>query len=313
MVKKYDINFLFNKFINKSNILHNNFYCYDKSIYINARTNIKIICPTHGEFNQLPYNHLMGKGCSKCGIEKNRILNVKSKEDFIIESSNKHNNKYNYSNVEYINDSIKVEIICNNHGKFLQSPNKHLRGEGCKKCGKIKSSETFKNKYSSIFLQKNIEIHNNKYDYSMVKYINSYTKIEIICKIHGSFFQIPYNHSIGNGCPKCNHSHGERKIESYLLNSDIKYECQKKFEDCININRLSFDFWVENKNLLIEFDGEQHTKPLGYQNGGIKKLNYTIKCDNIKNDYCFKNKINLLRISYLDIDNINNILPNYLS
>ena len=47
----------------------------------------------------------------------------------------RHNNKYDYSKVEYVNSSTKVCIICPEHGEFWQTPHKHLSGQGCPKCG----------------------------------------------------------------------------------------------------------------------------------------------------------------------------------
>jgi very-short-patch-repair endonuclease len=214
-------------------------------------------------------------------------------------------------NVDYINDSIKVAIICVTHGNFNQTPNKHLSGQGCPKCKILKTKQSKLKKYSKLFSIKSNIIHNNFYDYSMVDYIDCETSVKIICPKHGIFKQLPYNHLSGRGCLKCNFSKGERKIEKYLIDNNIKFEVQKKFNDCLNIQPLLFDFWIESKKILIEFDGIQHFKPLGFQ-GGDKKLEYTIKCDNIKDKYCKDKNINLLRISYKEINNIAKILSSIL-
>lgn len=169
-------------------------------------------------------------------------------------------------------------------------------------------------KYSQLFPTRSSKIHNNKYDYSNINYINSDTPVEIVCPKHGKFLQIPHNHLMGKGCPRCNQSHGERKIEIYLIGNNIKYETQKKFNDCINKDRLPFDFWVEDRNLLIEFDGAQHFIPV-YFMGGLDKLEYVQKCDKIKDEYCLSKGIRLLRINYKDLkaNRIDQILSNYLS
>ena len=297
----------FKNFINNANRVHNNIYNYDKVNYINAKTNIIIGCPKHGYFNQRPDNHLSGKGCSKCGLDKLSLIFKKKPEVFFLKSSEIHNNKYNYSKVVYIDDGTKVEIICPLHGSFLQTPNKHLLGRGCPKCKSGKFILTNLEKYSKLFPDRANVVHNSKYNYVNTKYVNSKTSIEIICPVHGTFSQAPSNHLSGKGCPKCNQSHGERKIEAFLIHKKLKYESQKKFDDCRNITNLSFDFWIEDRNLLIEFDGMQHFKPLGYM-GGDDKLKYTIKCDMIKDEYCKIKGINLIRISYKDIKNIDKIL-----
>lgn len=120
----------FYNFIKKANDVHNNFYNYDRVNYINAKTKILIGCPIHGYFEQLPYNHLIGKGCKKCAIDKNKKSFSKSLSKFIDQSNKVHNNFYNYDQVEYINDGTKVHIFCPIHGYFDQTPNKHLRGQG---------------------------------------------------------------------------------------------------------------------------------------------------------------------------------------
>jgi very-short-patch-repair endonuclease len=299
-------------FIERSKKIHNNYYSYDKVDYKTARENVIIECPKHGEFLQLPYNHLIGKGCNKCSIDRNIRQFTKSVDDFISQSKEVHGDKYSYDGVLYRNDSSKVEILCPEHGIFSQTPNKHLRGQGCPGCrinniriGNIK-------KYSQLFPSKANKVHNNKYIYTNTNYINTDTKIEIVCPIHGAFLQKANNHLSGKGCQKCNQSHGERKIETFLIDNSILYERQKKFDDCKNITMLSFDFWIESKNLLIEFDGIQHFLPVEVM-GGEKSLEYTKKCDSIKSKYCIDNNINLLRINYKEIRNIENILSNYLS
>ena len=146
----------------------------------------------------------------------------------------------------------------------------------------------------------------------MLYYLNSKIPVIITCPHHGDFYQQPSNHLDGKGCPICNQSKGEFSINNWLVNNNIEFDRQKKFIDCVNKFNLSFDFWIKDKNLLIEYDGMQHFKPLGFM-GGDKKLEYTIKCDKIKNDYCFKNNIKLLRISYKEYKNIDKILFDYFN
>lgn len=301
----------FNIFLEKANKIHSSFYSYNKTNYVNARTKITITCPIHGDFEQLPYNHLMGKGCNKCSIDRNKKLFTKSIDDFINQSNKVHDYKYIYNRTIYINDSSKVEIICPIHGSFLQSANKHINGQGCPSCKISKTRQTNIKKHSEIFPIISSDIHNNFYDYSKVNYINRYTPVDIICPKHGLFKQIPNNHLQGRGCPKCKQSIGEKRVENYLIKMSIKYESQKKFSNCKNILPLSFDFWLPDYNTLIEFDGIQHYKPVGYMNGQ-EKLAYTIKCDKIKSEYCKENNIHLIRISYKDLNKIENILDKLL-
>ena len=114
--------------------MHGDKYDYSKVNYINSKTKICIICPEHGKFWQIPQNHLKGCGCPKCSFIKIAQKNTHNSEEFIKQSKKIHGNKYNYSNVEYIKAKVKVSIICPKHGEFWQTPDSHLRGNGCPKC-----------------------------------------------------------------------------------------------------------------------------------------------------------------------------------
>ncbi|MBR6517589.1 MAG: DUF723 domain-containing protein [Bacilli bacterium] len=124
------------------------------------------------------------------------------KDIFINKAKIKHNDKYDYSNVEYIHSKIKVKIICKIHGEFEQTPQAHLRGQGCPLCSNIKRKNTLSSN-SEEFINKSKEVHGNKYNYSKVNYINSETKVIIICPTHGEFEMKPSMHLSGQGCPKC--------------------------------------------------------------------------------------------------------------
>lgn len=317
-IKKFENKFEENRlnhkknFIDKSVQLHDGKYDYSKVDYITARKPVVIICPIHGDFQQRPYNHLLGKGCDKCAREINRKKLTKTKDNFIKDAINTHGDMYDYTDSIYINDSSKVNIKCPLHGEFIQIANHHLNGTGCPNCKLDRFIKINKEKHSKLFPEKASSIHNNFYDYSKVNYINAKTPVEVICPKHGSFFTKPSNHLSGRGCPVCVQSQGEKKIESCLIERKISFFRQKKFSDCKNKLPLSFDFWVESKNLLIEFDGVQHYKPFDYF-GSEDKFEYTKKCDEIKNKYCLDNDINLLRIPYWDFKNIESILSNYLS
>lgn len=181
-----------NKFIERSNIVHNYKYNYDLTNYDGYKNKVRIICPKHGVFEQSPSSHLSGSGCKECIKDKF----TKSKSEFIKNSIEIHGNKYNYDNCIYINALTKISITCPNHGDFYQTPNKHLQGKGCPKC----AGKYLDTKY---FIEKSEKIHNLRYNYDLVDYKNSYSKVKIICKIHGIFIQTPHNHLNGNGCYKC--------------------------------------------------------------------------------------------------------------
>lgn len=123
------------EFVNRANIIHKNKYDYTKTIYKLSNRNVIIICPKHGEFLQLPGNHLMGEGCYKCGREKSGKKCSKTSIQFIKDANKSHNNYYDYSESNYINSNTKVKIICPKHGSFFQSPHNHVNSKnGCPKC-----------------------------------------------------------------------------------------------------------------------------------------------------------------------------------
>ena len=129
-------------------------------------------------------------------------MNRMTTEEFIKKAKAVHGDKYDYSLVDYNNARTKVKIICPIHGVFEQEPRVHLTNRGCKKCNHF--SPGGKPLTTEYFIKKAKEINGDKYDYSLVEYKNSITKVKIICPIHGIFEQIPANHIFKkSGCPKC--------------------------------------------------------------------------------------------------------------
>ena len=146
-----------------------------------------------------------------------------TKEEFILKARQIHGWKYDYSKVEYKNARTKVIIICPEHGEFKQTPDNHLHGFGCKTC-----SKTYKN--TEMFINDSIKAHGNKYNYRNTKYINSKTKVKIICPIHGEFEQLPSNH-IRCGCPKCK---GKNKTtEDFITEANKKHNFKYTYDKSI--------------------------------------------------------------------------------
>jgi len=276
------------QFIKDAKKIHGNKYDYSLVKYINNNTLIEIICKKHGIFKQTPSHHLRGCNCLKCRGY------LKTNEEFIKTVEKFHGKKYDYSLVEYIDSTTNVKIICHVHGVFEQIPKNHRIGHGCPKC--VHNYKLTLNE----FIKRSKKIHGEKYNYSLVKYKNMYTKVDIICKKHGIFKQIPDNHIRKKyGCPKCNESKGEKEIRNILEKSKIIFESQKRFKECKNINVLPFDFYLPKENICIEFDGKQHFRSVDIW-GGKKEFKNIQKRDRIKNEYCKNNNIRLLRIKYDD-------------
>jgi len=283
------------EFIQKANLKHNNKYNYSKTIYNNSRTNIIIICPTHGEFLQLPSNHLSGQGCPKCANNQ-KYTNT----EFIQKAQNIHQNKYDYSKVDYKNALSKVIIICPIHGEFEQRADIHLFGQGCPKCANNQ-------KYSNTeFIQKAQNIHKNKYDYSKVDYLSNKEKIKIICPIHGEFEQRADIHLFGQGCPKCANTQITSTTEEFIIKAQLihgnKYDYSK------------VDYINSKKHVIIicPIHGEFLQLPNGHLNGNgcleckkeISTSSYELELQNfIKSlniDYIFQDR-KILNGQELDI------------
>lgn len=279
------------EFIKKANKIHNNIYNYSLVNYRDSRHKVKIICDLHGEFEQTAQNHLNGQNCPLCsGTIKS------STKEFIEKSKNIHGDKYDYSLSDYINRSTPIKIICKIHGEFEQLPFLHLKGCSCYKCyakSKCESTEEF--------ILRAIEIHGDKYDYSLVRYENVTKKIQIICKKHGIFEQSASSHLRGFGCQICKNSKGEEKISKILKSKNIIFKREKTFTNCRNILPLPFDFYLPEHNMCIEFDGEQHFIEKPEWNSDLISIQ---KRDEIKNIYCKENNIILYRFNYKEINDV---------
>ena len=270
-------------FIKKTREVHGNKYDYSKVEYVNSQTKVCIKCPEHGEFWQVPYSHLNGRGCPKCSG-----CYVPTTEEWIVSARKVHGDKYDYSKVDYKNERTKVCIICHEHGEFWQNPGDHLNGSACPKCSKcIPTKEEW-------FAEAR-KVHGNKYDYSKVDYVNSRTKVYIICPEHGKFRQTPNSHLRGCACPKCNLSHLERDAMNYLDEVGITYDYQKRF-DWLGLQSL--DFYLPDYNVGIECQGEQHFFPVDFAGKGVewarKHFKYVISLDKRKKALCEKHGIKLL-------------------
>ena len=156
------------------------------------------------------------------------------------------------------------------------------------------------------FLDRAKEIHGDKYDYSLIteewwreNYKNSQkTKIPIICKKHGIFYQNVFDHLQGHGCQKCNQSHGEALVEKILIDLNINYKVQ--YQVYYKNRKFKFDFFLSKNKLFIEVDGIQHFKKINIKHfESLKKIK---ERDFLKNKFCFVNNYKLIRIPYFNLN-----------
>ncbi|MBQ5971356.1 MAG: hypothetical protein IJL45_02985 [Prevotella sp.] len=196
-------------------------------------------------------------------------------EEFIKRAREVHGDRYDYSKVEYVNSKEKVTIICPEHGEFPQTPQKHLYGQGCPKCGnkpKITTEE---------FIKKAQAMHGNKYDYSKVEYVDAQTDVCIICKQHGEFWQRPSHHTAGRGCKKCATEVNAGKLrywtETKCYEEAFRYKDMKSFrtqsEDAYNAALKHH--WLKNYTWLsykIDVSNPKKKRQSYTQEEIIKKL-----------------------------------------
>ena len=286
-------------FIEAARNKHGDKYDYSKVEYIRNTIPVIIQCPIHGEFKMTPQNHLAGCGCAQCGIEAARESMTDTAEQFIQKARKVHKNNYSYYKVNYINQKTPIIITCPIHGDFEQLPYNHLRGEGCPKCGREKANQSESLSREEWVLRAR-EKHGYRYDYSKVEYVNSRTKVCIICPEHGEFWQTAGSHLQGIGCSKCSQSKGEKEIRKYLVKNNIDYISQYKIKIDTNINKSGnafIDFFLPNYNIAIEYNGQQHYIPIE-SFGGELKFNQQQRRDEYVKNYCKETGIELIEIPY---------------
>lgn len=277
-------------FIRRSTAIHNGRYDYSKVDYKGLGKRVCIICPVHGEFWQVAQYHMLGQGCPKCfGSPKSTT------EEFIEKAREIYGDKYDYSKVDYRGNKEKVCIICPEHGEFWQRAKVHYRGYGCPICGGSKRLA------NEEFIEKAKLIHEDKYDYSKVNYINTSTKVCIICPEHGEFWQTPNNHLFGAGCPICPESNMESEVRQFLLKNNIAFEQEKGFDWLIHKRKMFLDFFLPDYGVAIECQGGQHFFPTELF-GGEEFYKLTLERDEAKRKLCEAHGINILYFSHAHIN-----------
>ena len=224
-----------------------------------------------------------------------------STEQWINLAKEVHGEKYDYTPTMYSTAKQKLKIICPTHGLQEMLPHHHIKGYGCGKCGKEQinisngkqlTQEQFLNRISIL----------KGLSFTKTIYKNRRQDVIVTCNIHGDYTTKAEVLLKGCGCPKCKSSKGEDIIETWLLKNSISYITQKTFEGCSYKRLLKFDFYLPDYSMCIEYDGEQHFRPIKYW-GGLEGFRKLIIKDELKNLYCQENNLSLLRISYKE--NIN--------
>lgn len=282
-------------FIARAEQKFGNRFDYSKVNYKDTNEPVCIICKKHGEFWQIPRIHLWSNGgCPQC----NKLSKAYKSSVFPSEAAKVHGDRYDYSKVKYKGSNVKVCIICPEHGEFWQTPREHLKGATCPKCSKFHGGFTLES-----FITKAREVHGDRYDYGKAKYKNTVSKVEIICKEHGSFWQVAGQHLRGAGCPVCGYSHGERRMSKWLIEHDVDFVPQQSFPGLVGVRGcpLRFDFYLPKYKLCIEVDGPQHYEWIP---GMMTKEAFLDlqEHDRRKAVYCASHGLQLIRVKISDFD-----------
>ena len=242
--------------------------------------------------------------CRKCKYEKH-AEKLKHSIEYIKEEFEKEG--YKLISTEYKNNHQKLNTICPKGHRYDVTFACFQNGDRCCHC-----YNEIRNTIQSYSTEEiSLKVKEKGYEL-LSEYKNNHTKIILKCpnghlwKTDWSSFQQGYE------CPYCNTSKGEKRILNILDKLNIESKSQYTFEDCKFYNVLPFDFYLPQYNILIEYDGIQHFEPIDFAGKGKEwAMNRFIDCiirDTIKNEYCKKNNIKLIRISYWDFDKIEEIL-----
>lgn len=273
--------------------------------YVNTHTKTTfkhMICGN--EFDMTPHNFLSGQRCPQCQHRSYR----KTTEEFKEELFNLVGDEYTLED-EYVNGRTKVNLRHKICGEIWNTtPGEVLQGYRCVHCygNNLLSQEEFEKR---VYEQRGDE-------YTVIgKYINYSTKLSMRHNKCGCVWDVKPSSFLSkeSGCPKCNQSKGESKIEKYLCDNSIIYIPQMKYDDLLGIKNipLSYDFFLPDYNILIEYQGQQHERPVDWF-GGEEKFKRQQEIDKMKKEYANAHNINLLEIWYYDFKNIEQILESRL-
>ena len=225
------------EYLQKFKLIHNNKYSYKKFPEIfNQHTKITIICPKHGEFEQIICNHANGMGCPKCAKEnmsKTKVSGNKKREEYIKKIKENYNDEYDFSDTDFnVPYDSKVVVRCKKCNNKQEKRLSDLinKKAGCSFCRIDKMQKTFyqnlRDKGKKSFLERANKIYGNKYDYSQIDYKGNQIPVKIICSKHGEFLKSPALHIYNlEGCPVCsaesNYSSFEELVATYLSSNNI--------------------------------------------------------------------------------------------
>ena len=276
--------------------------------YSNSSEKCYVECPNGHKYNQYPYDIFSGHGCKKCASKINGEKNRKSYNE-LTSYIEKYGYKLLTSKEDYINTGTKIEMICDKGHKYSATFDNFRSGARCPECFNQKRG------VSSLVPYLKRKEFVESFGYSIVttedEYENASQTITLKCDKGHEYETCISSFMNGYRCTICNESKGERRVRNFLELNNISFIQQYKFKECRCKRKLPFDFYIPSLNLCIEYDGRQHYEIIEAF-GGINGFIETKIRDTIKNDFCKKNNIKLIRIPYWDFKNVEMILKKEL-
>ena len=214
--------------------------------------------------------------------------------------------------IEYTNNYSYLNYICVKHPDKIQEIvyGSFAQGHGCQMCATDKNADRCRLSFEEV----KREFDSKNYTLLETEYISNRTLMKYVCNIHSEIIQtINYNNlKSGRGCALCSSSKGENEISEFLKEHHINYCPQWVFDDCKSILPLKFDFYLNDYNILVEYQGEQHYRPVDFAGKGDdwaqSEFIKALERDQIKRNYCKLNNIYLIEIPYWEFGNIEEIL-----
>ncbi len=285
--------------------------------YINAQSELEIQCKCGNVF-RTTFNCFKNKNppqqqCPNCGRSKPHI-NLRYSYEYV-KNFIENNTNCSLISTEYAGINDNLDFLCECGNKFTSTFHNLtvMKTAQCKDCFRKSLSHSYE------YVKNYIENEVGGFKLLSKEYINSASTLTLKCENDHIIYTSLNNFQHNKSCSKCRElTRGEEKVKEYLIKNNVKFEIQHTFDGLIGVGGrlLKYDFVIFNRDnnikLLIEYDGEQHFRPVNF--GGMSdkkaKLNYikTKIHDKRKNEYCKNNDISLLRIPYWDYDNIEKIL-----
>ncbi len=283
------------QYITRVSKIHSGKYDYSKTIYTGSKFKLIVTCPVHGDFNIVASRHLRKAGCQFCSKELMGKSRTKGRLYFIEKACRVHGDKYDYTQAVYKDYKTKLRIVCPTHGVFEQTPSGHIAGSGCSECGSDQMKIT-----QDVFFKRVTKLHPELILDDKTRYSRADKLVTVKCKTHGYFdriaselMRVPRLGRVTIDCPKCESSAGELKLRQILTTLGFQFISEYKFLG----SKWRYDFYIPELGILIEYDGEQHYRPISFFGGDVGYETIRQR-DKDKDNLAKQRNAKLIRIPY---------------